>query len=675
MIESKVPKSITDFPMAENDLRVAFEAYRQGILRTLDICFPACVYQYDRLTNEAVVMPLVKQAFFYGEWHYIRRQPFKVSVRRVRCGGFTIDFPLFKGDTGWVFSSDRDTLLLKEDGALTNSVLIEDRAEVMLEEDYQQKPQQPILHALNRGFFLPDNWGSFEKDRYKDNPDFPIGAALYIGASIDTDDRRDDTDERTYQHGDQYELSPSASLAISPGGAITMAASGATEVPEDREEEERVLKHDAHVSVYEDMAEVQARGEGHTASVVVHEEEGIIIRNDRYKEVVLDDAGEPTADFHMVDKHFICQILPDSCLVRVKDSDKVVSVLFSNGELNIQTASDLNVLVEGEANFKCSNAINIAGGQEINVQTNGKLNVKAGEAHVSAERAHVMGAHGASVVSRGVVSVVGGGVNINAAEHVNIGSASFMRINSGRHIDIAARDDATILAGRNLNVETGQSLNLTSRGGSIWIDAASDGGDVGITARGSIKLFSNAADKGINIAALGENSPITINSHKSSIFLGAFGDIDISSSKKVSIHGENVHIGASKELDLYGGNSANLTGQTLSLNAHSVVVDGERLLKDKYDAYHISDDFDYRDMMEEASGKVAQQLYKDRKEWEAFEARVKEEEEKFQKEKEKAEKEIVDEQKRLAEESKKRREAAERKRQEELKRQEEDSKR
>ena len=66
MIDDGSPRTISDFPMAENDLRLAMEAFNLGMMRSLQICFPACVYSYDRSTHIAEVMPLVKQAFYNG---------------------------------------------------------------------------------------------------------------------------------------------------------------------------------------------------------------------------------------------------------------------------------------------------------------------------------------------------------------------------------------------------------------------------------------------------------------------------------------------------------------------------------------------------------------------------------------------------------------------------------
>ena len=178
MINDVAPQTIVDVQNAENDLRLAIQAHTLGMMRSLQICFPACVYSYNRKKHTVEVMPLVKQAFYNGRWHFLRRKPFEVAIRNIQCGGFTIDFPVYVGDTGWVFSSDRDTLLLKETGALTNSVLEGDRPIPIVEDEYQQVPYEPILHTFSRGFFIPDNWGKWETHRYKDNSAWSIDSGL-----------------------------------------------------------------------------------------------------------------------------------------------------------------------------------------------------------------------------------------------------------------------------------------------------------------------------------------------------------------------------------------------------------------------------------------------------------------------------------------------------------------
>lgn len=223
------------------NIESAIRIHDLGWLRNLSICFPASVVSYDRQTHKAEVQPLIKQGYYNKEWKYINRGTIMVSVRAIQHGGFTFDVPVFTGDTGWVFASDRDTALLKQEGALTNSVLSESRKWEIVNDSYSQIPNTMATHDLTHGVFIPDNWGTWEMGRFKDSIGVNIGSSLYIGQSIDTQDpeeisesgftNADDAEKvkKSLQDGKGYENDNSSSLVVDRHGPIHLLSSSPKE--------------------------------------------------------------------------------------------------------------------------------------------------------------------------------------------------------------------------------------------------------------------------------------------------------------------------------------------------------------------------------------------------------------------------------------------------------------
>lgn len=222
MFKDEIPRN-QELPIdAKNNVDVALKYFREGIFRNMNVCFPACVYKpYDPEKKKITVMPLIKYGYLdKDKMKYVRRQPYDVSLREIRCGGFQIHIPLYVGDTGWVIASDRNTTLLKQDGVPTVSVLEKDREDKVLDEEYQAEPGVSDCHEFISGFFIPDNWGTTDWSRYKDSGEaIDKNTTLYIGNSFDTKD--------DYQEGQTYEKSPSCSILLDRTGKITIAQSGA----------------------------------------------------------------------------------------------------------------------------------------------------------------------------------------------------------------------------------------------------------------------------------------------------------------------------------------------------------------------------------------------------------------------------------------------------------------
>ena len=117
----------------------------------VDCVMPAIILEYDRATHKATVQPIIKIKYEKSEGNYeYKDRPIlkSVSVFHLRAGGFDIDIPLKKGDTGWLIASDRDGYIAKK----RNS-----EADVSKNQGAQE-PATNDTHTFGVGFFIPDSW-------------------------------------------------------------------------------------------------------------------------------------------------------------------------------------------------------------------------------------------------------------------------------------------------------------------------------------------------------------------------------------------------------------------------------------------------------------------------------------------------------------------------------------
>ena len=410
----------TDYPNAHKDLRVAIEAHDVGLMRSLKVCFPACVKSYDRESHTAEVMPLVKSGHYNGkEWKYTNRPSYRVSVRSVQCGGFTIDVPLYVGDTGWVIASDRDTTHLKEEGALTAAVLSGDRPEALLESSYQQKPEQPVIHDFVRGFFIPDNWGKWEYGRFKDGRNLNIAEALYIGSSIPTEDSE--------QKKEDYEKNDSSSIVIERAGNIHLLASTAKE----NGRSSHVVLSPLHIK--EEITDDKADAIWHSSISV---KDGFIKK------------------FDSQDSHFRIEAKEGAAAVQsISNDSNIVSIHMCEGELTIQATGDIaieadeNIQIVSESEVEISaKAISIETTQNTNILSDGTVNIKSG----------------------GEVNVAGGGDLFMQAHSIDFASAENITLKSGNNIEIkgSAGVAYNIHGEGDLRISTSHPISM--KAGYLW---------------------------------------------------------------------------------------------------------------------------------------------------------------------------------------------------------------
>ena len=149
-LTSSSPSGIFDVAMAVQNVIKVFGA-------KLQIHIPVVVTEdYDPETDLVEVQPIMTKAFdeesetVYEEW-----SKFNVHVAHFGIEGLLFVFPVKKGMTGWVMSSDRDVFKSREENSNVN---YEDN----------QGPSDPSSFDMGRytqGIFVPDRWFP-EKSKY-----------------------------------------------------------------------------------------------------------------------------------------------------------------------------------------------------------------------------------------------------------------------------------------------------------------------------------------------------------------------------------------------------------------------------------------------------------------------------------------------------------------------------
>lgn len=124
-------------PADLDSLAGAFQFIVKKILQQTDDGIPAKVIAYDRTTGLATLQPMIK--ILTTNNTLVSRAPIaKVPVFSYGGGGFTVNFPLVAGDTGWIKANDRDISLY-------------------LQSAYEESPPNTDrIHSFSDGVFYPD---------------------------------------------------------------------------------------------------------------------------------------------------------------------------------------------------------------------------------------------------------------------------------------------------------------------------------------------------------------------------------------------------------------------------------------------------------------------------------------------------------------------------------------
>lgn len=144
-----------DGSIYDNPVRM-FNAVMRSFGLHFECCIPAIVEDYNRNSHMVLAKPLINMISKTGE--QLERDIIEVPLRRVQHGAFLIDFPIYKGDTGWIISADRDT----ENAILSNSY---DTDNNTTGNKGPQRPATRNIHKYRFGFFIPDRWGNIPLDK------------------------------------------------------------------------------------------------------------------------------------------------------------------------------------------------------------------------------------------------------------------------------------------------------------------------------------------------------------------------------------------------------------------------------------------------------------------------------------------------------------------------------
>ena len=105
-------------------------------LQKVDDMLPARVVSYDRATNRAQVIPLVRVITTANQL-VERPQVASIPVLQYGGGGFLLSFPLKPGNLGWIKANDRDISLVLQSYA-------------------DNAPNTRRMHSFSDALFIPD---------------------------------------------------------------------------------------------------------------------------------------------------------------------------------------------------------------------------------------------------------------------------------------------------------------------------------------------------------------------------------------------------------------------------------------------------------------------------------------------------------------------------------------
>lgn len=123
---------------------------------TFESCIPCIVTDYDPNENTVSVQPLPNKVIDTKEGITYKERPVipSVPILRFLHGGFSINSPLFKGDTGYLFAVDRNCSSAQKENSTT---LFEDDVDKSKNKGVMP-PDDLSLAQYTNGFFLPCSW-------------------------------------------------------------------------------------------------------------------------------------------------------------------------------------------------------------------------------------------------------------------------------------------------------------------------------------------------------------------------------------------------------------------------------------------------------------------------------------------------------------------------------------
>lgn len=124
-------------PEDDHDQASALQyAMMRALSTMMDKSLPAQVLEYDRAKNVVTVQPVIYRTDV-DDNVYERAPIVGVQCLSIGGGGLHLNFPIAKGDLGWIITADRDIDLFKQSLAPT-------------------KPNTQRAHTLSDAWFIPD---------------------------------------------------------------------------------------------------------------------------------------------------------------------------------------------------------------------------------------------------------------------------------------------------------------------------------------------------------------------------------------------------------------------------------------------------------------------------------------------------------------------------------------
>lgn len=185
MSTPQLPQTPSKPPAADGNLGAIIEWCLRKLMQKTDGQLPARVMSYDRDRNRVRVQPLIAMVSTSGV-KISRASLIDLPCLAYGGGGFFVNFPLKKGDLGWIEASDRDTSLF-------------------LQSMTEQIPNSKRIHSFEDARFIPDVFNEYSFT--------PTDGAMVI-ASLDGQTRIELSPGKISLIAAQVEIDASTSVTI-----------------------------------------------------------------------------------------------------------------------------------------------------------------------------------------------------------------------------------------------------------------------------------------------------------------------------------------------------------------------------------------------------------------------------------------------------------------------------
>ncbi len=130
--------------------------------RKVQSCLPAIVEEYDRKIHMATVKPLASYVYTDGNEEFDAERPsYKVRVMQFFHGGFLVDAPVYKNDTGILIAGDRNAKTAIDGNS---NAILQDLEYGKSENKGPAAADFSTILSFENGFFIPCSFTAFDAD-------------------------------------------------------------------------------------------------------------------------------------------------------------------------------------------------------------------------------------------------------------------------------------------------------------------------------------------------------------------------------------------------------------------------------------------------------------------------------------------------------------------------------